>query len=426
MTQYQETPISLNAAAKKYSIPVQTLSRWAAQGRIKILTRPERRGQKMLVDEGSVMIARQAYTPYWRQGDGRQFSMPVETEPPAANAEVVGDNLDSEGQGGEGRRGAGWTRPASAPGAFAPVAVADYPEIETAPLIDKFNHFNRRLADSTKEGYEIRLKNFLDHFPTLPLLPVLIQDYIDDLPGTDAHRHTCATLLRTLYRWAYRLHHIPREIEDPIGLVKFPPDGRKTKLPRVLTDEEATDVINAGRTFEEKTMLRLLWTSGIRAGELRSLTGDLIYPTDKAMPQPSIRPDGKMGERKIWITNQIYDDLKLLAAGKPGYLFTDKNGNQLRKDGLYQRVAWCMKKAGLKGKKLGPYTFRHTFITDVIADSGDMALAQKLAGHSKIATTERYTHLAPAHIAQGFGKFNPEHRENGKVSDEEEQDNGNK
>jgi len=103
MTQQKETPISVNAAAKKYGIPQRTLADWAAQGRLKILVRPERRGQKMLVDEGSVILARQAYIPHWRRGDGRQFSMPLETEPPATNAEVAG-NPGSESDGGEERR----------------------------------------------------------------------------------------------------------------------------------------------------------------------------------------------------------------------------------------------------------------------------------------------------------------------------------
>ncbi|MBA7494208.1 Tyrosine recombinase XerD [subsurface metagenome] len=242
----------------------------------------------------------------------------------------------------------------------------------------------------------------------LPLLPEQVQDYIDDLEGSDAHRHTCATLLRTFYRWAYKFHHIPKGIENPTDLIKFPPDGRKSKMPRVLSDEEAGQVVNAGRTFEEKTMLRLLRNSGIRAGELRSLTKDMIYPPDKGIPQPSIRPSGKMGERKVWITDQLYHDLQTLAASKPGeYIFTDRRGKPLRKEGLFHRVQLCMKKAGIRGKKLGPYAFRHTFITGVITESGDLMLAKELAGHSRISTTERYTHLAPKHIAQGYAKLHP-------------------
>ncbi len=393
---YQEPVLSVNAAAKKYGIPQRTLAKWAAQGRIKVLVHPERHGQKMLVDEASVLLARQAYIPYWRQGQGKNLPLPLK----------FSDNPEPEPPG------------AVTPTVAAPPMAAGSP-LDTTTLIDGFNHYNRRLAESTQEGYHIRLDNFLARFPVLPLFPEPIQDYIDDLPGTDAHRHTCASVLRTLYRWAYKHHHIPKEIENPIDLVKFPPDGRKSKLPRVLTDEEAVKVINAGRTFEEKTMLKLLWTSGIRAGELRSLTEDMMHPPDKAMPQPSIRPYGKMGERKVWITDHIYHDLQVVVASKPGeYIFTDRDGNPLSKDGLYQRVAWCMKKAGIKGQKRGPYAFRHTFITNIIADSGDLALAKELAGHERIETTLKYTHLAPKHIAQGYGQFNPEHRVNGEASEE--------
>lgn len=62
----QAMAISVNAAARKYRVPQSTLSRWAARGRIKILVRPEKHGQKMLVDERSVIAAiesRQRYLP---------------------------------------------------------------------------------------------------------------------------------------------------------------------------------------------------------------------------------------------------------------------------------------------------------------------------------------------------------------------------
>lgn len=54
---YQEPAISVNAAAKKYGIPQSTLAAWARRGRVKVLVHPERHGQKMLVDEASVVAA---------------------------------------------------------------------------------------------------------------------------------------------------------------------------------------------------------------------------------------------------------------------------------------------------------------------------------------------------------------------------------
>ena len=67
MSEQKVFPISVNAAAKKHSIPQRTLSRWVAQGRITVLVRPERRGQKMLVDEVSVIAAAQHHRTYWRK-----------------------------------------------------------------------------------------------------------------------------------------------------------------------------------------------------------------------------------------------------------------------------------------------------------------------------------------------------------------------
>ena len=54
---YSPKGISVNAAAKKYDVPQSTLARWASKGRVKVLAYPERHGQKMLVDEASVVAA---------------------------------------------------------------------------------------------------------------------------------------------------------------------------------------------------------------------------------------------------------------------------------------------------------------------------------------------------------------------------------
>ena len=73
-----QPPISLGKAAKKYGIPRQTLSDWVKTGKLKVLSRPKCRGQALLVNEISVVLALQNYTPYWR---GQQKVCPVCGEP---------------------------------------------------------------------------------------------------------------------------------------------------------------------------------------------------------------------------------------------------------------------------------------------------------------------------------------------------------
>ncbi|MBA7494210.1 hypothetical protein ES702_04783 [subsurface metagenome] len=69
-------PISVNAAAKKYGIPQSTLAKWAAKGRITVLVRPERHGQKMLVDETSVIAALDHRKHYLPRANPGQLTQP--------------------------------------------------------------------------------------------------------------------------------------------------------------------------------------------------------------------------------------------------------------------------------------------------------------------------------------------------------------
>ena len=49
----------------------------------------------------------------------------------------------------------------------------------------------------------------------------------------------------------------------------------------------------------------------------------------------------------------------------------------------------------LLGRKVSPHTFRHSYITHIYEESGDLRLAQHLAGHENIKTTAIYAHVTP-------------------------------
>ena len=92
--EYQEYTISVNAAARKYGIPQSTLARWAAQGRIKVLAQPGKRGQKMLVDEASVIHAAQHGRSYWRRV--RTIHEPADPPPPFRFCPYCGRPLNDQ------------------------------------------------------------------------------------------------------------------------------------------------------------------------------------------------------------------------------------------------------------------------------------------------------------------------------------------
>lgn len=52
------------------------------------------------------------------------------------------------------------------------------------------------------------------------------------------------------------------------------------------------------------------------------------------------------------------------------------------------------------------HALRHTFASHFIQNGGNILTLQKILGHSSLAMTMRYVHLAPEHLAEAV-KLNP-------------------
>lgn len=337
--QYQERPISVSAAAKRYLIPQRTLADWAKRGRIRVLVHPERRGQKMLVDEASVVLARQAYTPYWR-GDGKNLPLPIEVNS---------------------------------------LAVQQQPTYSTADLVEKYHHYGETVGFKplTLSKNRHHLKLFAESCPELPLTPEPILSFIHDLPVGMRTKKSYYEVVRAFYNYLVDFHTITSPLTS-----RMVPRADRHPYFRVLSREEVSRVLDAAQSFRETMILKTLYATRVRVGELVSMTSDNLYP-DK------IVVTGKTGTWEVPITEELYQELQLLGEGR---LFRDRLGKPITRDGVRQRVEKCMKRAGITGKKLGPHTFRHTSLTHLYEDTGDLPLVQEAAHHTDMKTTMIYTH----------------------------------
>ncbi len=52
--------------------------------------------------------------------------------------------------------------------------------------------------------------------------------------------------------------------------------------------------------------------------------------------------------------------------------------------------------------KITPHSFRHFFVTRILANTGNLKLAQSLARHQNIAVTQRYAHLSDDELDKGY------------------------
>ena len=185
---------------------------------------------------------------------------------------------------------------------------------------------------------------------------------------------------------------------------KEEPDmSRSKKLPKILSAEEQERFLAQFNTrypspHRNLCMVRLMLEAGLRVGEVVALRpGHLDMTTCRL----TIREGKGAKDRVVWIS----DDLRDLIGGwlerrpESEWLFPTRTGGRVQTSYMRQMVKRMARKAGVQEwRKVSPHTLRHTFATDLYAETTNLRLVQKALGHSDISTTQVYTHVADAEL----------------------------
>ncbi|MBU1342372.1 MAG: tyrosine-type recombinase/integrase [Proteobacteria bacterium] len=234
-----------------------------------------------------------------------------------------------------------------------------------------------------------------------------------------AYQNSMLTVIRQFTRYLYKQNLIVSDPGKDIRYAKIP----KTLPKSVLTPKEAKKIIHAPdlRTitgYRDRTILEILYSSGIRKDEVNQLTtkgvdyhdGYLMIENGKG-GKDRIVPIGKIACR--YLENYIKSVRPELLINKGvDHLFLSLRGRQLSKNVVWDLVKKYAKKARIK-KNVHPHTFRHTCATGMLKNKADLNTIRKILGHSSLNTTQIYTHLNISDLKAVHKKCHP--REKDKV-----------
>lgn len=215
----------------------------------------------------------------------------------------------------------------------------------------------------------------------------------------------CLSAARKFYHY---LLHTEQRRDDPTQHLRTP--KQPAALPKSLTEADVEALLEAPDCttaigIRDRCMLELLYATGLRVSELVSL-----QLSDLSLRQGVIRVIGKgdkerlvpMGEMALeWLEQYFRQSRPVLQQSggkKPNdVVFLSRRGQQMTRQTFWHRIKQMALVAGLKSD-LSPHTLRHAFATHLLNHGADLRALQMLLGHSDIATTQIYTHVAKARL----------------------------
>jgi integrase/recombinase XerD len=251
-----------------------------------------------------------------------------------------------------------------------------------------------------------------------------VYDYVSPKTGqrlaTSSQIHALS-YVQTLFRFLLKTGRIAF---DPATIIRLPRHPQ-TLPAALLTPEEIKKLLTMPDLhtpcgFRDRCILELFWSTGMRVGELLSLSiADLDFAQSLCTIQhgkgdkPRVVPlgTGVIAWLQEYLTNvrpllTTADGAAVPIGSAPSHLFLSRFGRAMDKSGLFYKLHAYRRRAKIK-KRVTPHSFRHTLASEMLKAGADLRHIQELLGHENLTTTQRYLHIVKGDLRKVHGKTHP-------------------
>ncbi|MCA1667791.1 MAG: tyrosine-type recombinase/integrase, partial [Thermomicrobia bacterium] len=243
----------------------------------------------------------------------------------------------------------------------------------------------------TQRAYRADWKRFSAFTGGKPIAGITLADVqgfadsLDDL--APASRGRVMASLKSLLAFAHRLGFAAFDVGRAVRL----PQARDSLSERIITEAEVHRMIDMEDHPRNRTILRLLYASGMRVSELCGLRWRDLAGRDEG-GQVTVFGKGSK-TRAILIPATVWGDLTALQgeAGPDDPVFrSPKGGGPLTSGQVWRIVKVAAERADLR-KAVSPHFLRHAHASHALDRGAPIHLVQSTLGHTSVATTGRYT-----------------------------------
>lgn len=285
------------------------------------------------------------------------------------------------------------------------------------PAISSFlNHleYGKLYSKNTIRNYAIDLNQFFERiqYPIETITRREIRTYLAHLNQTGLSKKTAArhlSALRTFFKWAERSKLIS---SNPCEEIESPKIGKQ--LPSPLTFNQVEQLMQAPDIetllgLRDRAMMELLYSSGLRVGELVSLN-----LTDFHFPSLLMKIRGKGKKERVipftylskkWLEKYLDHPERPSSSA----VFLNRFGTRLTTRSVDRLFKGYLKQCHLP-ETITPHTVRHTIATHWLEMGMDLEKIKTLLGHASLVTTTIYTQVSSSQKREVYEKAHPRNK----------------
>lgn len=245
---------------------------------------------------------------------------------------------------------------------------------------------------NTRRAYAYDVTRFLA-FVDKPLARVCVAEllaFTETVPGSPATKARALGSVRSLLTFGARTGYLPYNV----GAAVRPPYVQDRLAKRILAEEDVQRMLAMAPPGRDATIVRLLYSSGIRVSELCGLRWGDTRPQGDA---GSITVTGKGGRtRTILLSERAWREVASMRgeAAEDAAVFTSRTGKPLDRTAVFRVVQRVAKRAGAR-PEVSPHWLRHAHASHALDRGAPVHLVAATLGHASLSTTSRYTHARP-------------------------------
>jgi integrase/recombinase XerD len=206
------------------------------------------------------------------------------------------------------------------------------------------------------------------------------------------------TVFKRFFRWALRERLAAVDPTLRLAAARQP-----LRVPKSLSEAQVEALLAAPDVqtmlgLRDRTMLELMYASGLRVSELVGLKTVNVSFADGALrvtgkgAKERLVPFGE--EAHAWMQRYLGEARAAILAGRTSEaLFVTGRGGPMTRQMFWKLVKAHATAAGI-AVPISPHTLRHAFATHLLNHGADLRAVQMLLGHADISTTTIYTHVA--------------------------------